>query len=74
VPTLRPEGYRELMVDDLDFLIIETIKKPLSIFQMLENIKEYFDADDLEDSLESFHQLILGRLENLMFHQCIAIK
>lgn len=74
VPTLHPLGYREFATDDLDFLIIETIKTPLSIFQMLENIKEYFDADDLQESLESFHQLILGRLENLMFHQCIAIK
>tara|TARA_B110000908_G_scaffold172725_1_gene242400 strand:- start:6904 stop:7533 length:630 start_codon:yes stop_codon:yes gene_type:complete len=74
VPELENPKYSEFVVDDLDQLIIKIIKNAsLTVFEMLEKLKEFFDPKDLESSLDSFHKLIKGRLENLIFHKCINI-
>lgn len=74
IPKLESPKYLEFVADDLDQLIIKTIKNAsLTVFGVLEKLKEFFDPKDLEFSLGSFHKLIEGRIENLIFHKCINI-
>jgi hypothetical protein len=74
IPELENPKYSELVTDDLDQLIIKTIKNAsLTVFEMLEKLKELFDPRELESSLDSFHKLIEVRIENLIFYKCINI-
>lgn len=74
IPELENPKYSEFVADDLDLLIIDIVKNAsLTIFQMLDKLKKFFDPNELESSLDSFHKLIEGRIENLIFHKCINI-
>ncbi len=64
IPECDKVGYNLIYIDELDVLMYEVLEKPLSITQLFEKIKFAFDSNDLNESLQEFEKLILGRIKN----------
>ena len=64
VPECDELGYSLTRIDELDVLILETLSTPLSIGQLLEEVKTAFDIEDLSESLPEYEALIMGRVKN----------
>jgi len=66
IPECDLQGYSLINMDDLDLLLIQNLKTPFSIYELLNEVKQSFDPIDLEDSLAEFEILILGRIKRLL--------
>lgn len=66
IPECDLQGYSLINMDDLDLLLIQNLKNPFSINELLNEVKQSFDPIDLEDSLAEFEILILGRIKRLL--------
>ena len=63
IPECDTQGYSLIDLDDLDSLILDILKTPTTVNDLINQIKTWFDADDLENSLAEFSKLIHGRIK-----------
>lgn len=62
IPECDLRRYSLLSVDKLDVLILDLLKKPLSIRSLIEDLKKYFHQNDLVDQ-SRYENLIHSRLK-----------
>jgi len=63
IPECDTMAYSLIDIDDLDLLILDILKNPISVNDLINEIKGSFDTDDLENSLAEFTILISGRIK-----------
>lgn len=63
IPECDIQGYSIVNIDDLDNLILQSVQKPITIAQLLNDIKDAFDTEELEQHYDEFEQLIFGRIK-----------
>jgi len=73
IPECDSTGYSLVNVDDLDLLILECLKNPISVSELLNEIKSYFDPTDLGDSAAQFELLITGRIKSAIHSKTIKV-
>ncbi len=66
IPECDLQGYSLINMDDLDLLLIQTLKNPFTVNELLNKVKQAFDPTDLENSLVEFEMLISGRIKRLL--------
>lgn len=71
IPECDVTGYSLINIDELDILLLDTLKQPLSIAQLMNAIKHAFDEDDLKNSSAEFELLITGRIKYALMHKMI---
>ena len=73
VPECDQYGYSLTNIDELDCLLLQTVKEPKSIRDLFEQIKFAFDPDDLAISVPEFEKLIFGRIKNGLLNKSIKV-
>lgn len=71
IPECDLTGYSLINIDELDILLLDTLKKPLSINQLMDELKPAFDDEDLNNSVTEFELLITGRIKYALQHKMI---
>lgn len=64
-------GYSLSSIDELDCLLLQTLRESKSIRDLFEQIKFAFDGDDLANSQIEFEKLIFGRIKNGLINKSI---
>jgi hypothetical protein len=73
VPECYGEGYSLYNADELDMLILEELRKTLSIQTLLEIIAAAFDPEELKDGLEELKLLVYGRIKRGVLNKTIKL-
>ncbi len=73
IPESTRIGYSLLNIDELDSLILTTIQNPISIGNFLNQMKPFFDEEDLKASQSEFEELILGRVKMGLQNKTIRV-
>lgn len=74
VPECDIKGYSLVLIDKLDCIILKTISCQITVGNLMETLKQYFDEEDLNDSLSEYCKLILGRIKMLLSNKLISCK
>mgnify|MGYP007071096051 CR=1 FL=1 len=74
VPECDIKGYSVALIDKLDYIILKAISCQITVGNLLETVKQYFDEKDLNDSLPEYRKLILGRIKMLLSNKLISCK
>lgn len=64
----------EIYLDPIDMLIVSICDGKISISDALEEIKQYFDPEELEDNPEAYTNLVLDAIKRLMFSNILCSK
>lgn len=71
IPECHQIGYAISGIDQIDCLILETLKEPKTVEKLFDEIKAAFDADDLANSSKEFEKLIFGRIKKGFLNKSI---
>ena len=71
IPECDVQGYSLANIDELDWLILQTIKEQKTIGELFDQMRFAFDADDLESSRVEFEELIFGRIKKGLLNRSI---
>lgn len=71
IPECDQIGYAISGIDQIDCLILETLKEPKTVEKLFDEIKAAFDADDLANSTKEFGKLIFGRIKKGFLNKSI---
>ena len=52
-----------MYVDSLDLIILDILKRKKTIRELLQDLKYFFDTNELKDNIEEFEELIFGRIK-----------
>ena len=63
IPECDITGYSINCIDDLDILLLEIIKKGKTVRETLDELKIYFEPNELNKSETAFEKLIFGRIK-----------
>ena len=63
IPECDIIGYSINCIDDLDILLLEIIKKGKTVRETLDELKNYFEPNELNKSETAFEKLIFGRIK-----------
>jgi len=63
IPECDSLGFSIGRIDSLDSILLEILKKAKSIQELLDELKEYFDEDELNQSQSEFEKLVFGRIK-----------
>jgi hypothetical protein len=63
IPECDLQGYSLFSIDELDMLLLQNLKKPITVYGLLNQAKSLFDPTDLEESAAEFEILIFGRIK-----------
>lgn len=63
IPECHEEGVSLINVDFLDIIILSILQTSKTIRELLDELKEYFGEDELENSQVEYEKLILGRIK-----------
>ena len=63
IPECDLKGYSLANIDELDLLIFMILKTPISIGQLLNELKPSFEIEELESLPTQFEKLIFGRIK-----------
>lgn len=67
-------GYSLANIDSLDQLIISLLEKAMTVSELMDSLRPYFDKDDLESSGKEFRQLIFGRIKKGILNKSFLMK
>jgi len=67
IPECDQDRFSLVYVDSLDLLILDILKNKKSVRELLEELKKYFDKNELKENIGEFEELIFGRIK-LGFH------
>ncbi len=73
VPESDQHGYSLSNVDDLDLMLLQTIKDPIPVCELFEQVKSAFDPEDLQNSKPEFERLIFGRIKRGLLNKSIRV-
>ena len=63
IPECHSKGYSLYKIDELDRKLLQFLKKSKTIGDLLEKMKSAFELSDLEESLDEFEMLVIGRIK-----------
>ncbi len=63
IPECDSLGFSIENIDGLDLILLEILKKSKSIQELLDELKAYFDEDELNQSQSEFEKLVFGRIK-----------
>ncbi|WPO77290.1 DUF6734 family protein [Flavobacterium sp. KACC 22761] len=72
-PECNNEGFSATAIDSLDVLLLEILSVEKTIQEVLDEIKEYFDEEELKKSSLEFEKLIFGRLKSGLHTKSIKV-
>lgn len=64
IPECDQNGFSLVNIDKLEYLILDTLKVPTTIFNLLESIKLAFDPTDVMNSWNEIENLVLLRVKS----------
>ncbi len=73
VPEFFSPYYQEIALEDIDCFIFSILESSTSFETLLEQLKECFNREDIENNYENFFQLIMLKVKNLINNKCITI-
>ena len=65
---------KEYYLDELDMIIFDTIKDPLTIDDILPQMKQYFSSEEIEENYSSFKQLIVNTIRGMLYAGAVKIN
>jgi len=74
VPQLFFEGYREIIIDEVDYNILAMLQEPISFKHMLFNLEYFFSNNNNNDNEEVVYDLALIKLKKLISNNFIYIR
>jgi hypothetical protein len=66
-------GFSLCVVDDLDLLIIQILEKPLTIEQLVNELKTHFDEEDFKESTAEFEALLFLKIKRGLHNKSIRV-
>lgn len=66
IPECCPKGYSLLQLGYLDILMLDILKQPASIEQLLREISKLFPPEEIENAYDKFTALIYDRIKNAL--------
>ena len=74
IPECDTNLFSLLIIDRLDYLMLKKIMPGITIGDLLEKLKEHFDEDDLNDSMDEYRRLIFGRIKMAIVNKLVTCK
>ena len=74
VPTLFFKGYKEVIIDELDYNILAMLNGPIKLIKLLNRLEVCFTPEETEDNFAAVYELILDKLKQLFINRCIFIQ
>jgi hypothetical protein len=71
IPECDKIGFSVDNIDELDVIILQALQRPATIHQLFEEVKNCFDADELEECKNEFEKLIFGRIKKGLVNKSI---
>lgn len=73
-PECDVEGVSIENIDNLDLIIFEILEKAKTVQELLDELKTYFDDEELNKSQKEFEKLIFGRIKLTLSHKVCKLK
>ncbi|MFB9843514.1 DUF6734 family protein [Mucilaginibacter ginsenosidivorans] len=73
LPDILTMNVKEYYLDDIDGIIFSMVKSREKISYILEEIKEYFTEDEIENDYESYQKLIFDSLKHLLYTNILCV-
>lgn len=74
VPECDQDRFSVAYIDALDLVILEILKETKTVKQLFNELKEYFESEELDKSETEFENLIFGRIKLGLQMKSIMIK
>lgn len=74
LPDVLQANIKEYYPDDLDLIIIETLKNTFTIKALLTEMKQYFPEEEVSDDYPAFESLIIDVVKRLLYFGLLKIN
>lgn len=74
LPDVLQANIKEYYPDELDLIIIETLKNTFSIGMLLTELKQYFSEEEIEEDYPAFELLIIDVVKRLLYFGLLKIN
>lgn len=74
IPECNQDRFSLVHVDELDLVILEILKEIKTVQELFNELKEYFDSDELKKFDTEFEKLIFGRIKLGLHSKSIIVK
>jgi hypothetical protein len=74
LPDVLQANIKEYYPDDLDLIIIETLKNTFTIKALLTEMKQYFPEEEVSDDYPAFESLIIDVVKRLLYFGLLKIS
>jgi DNA gyrase inhibitor GyrI len=73
IPECDTLGFSINAIDELELTILELIGKGTTVNELFNELKSYFDEEDLKDSWAEFEKLIFTKINNGLLTKSIQV-
>jgi hypothetical protein len=73
LPDVLQAGIKEYYPDELDLIIIETLKNTFTTEALLTEMKQYFSEEEVKDDYPAFELLIIDVVKRLLYYGLLKI-
>jgi len=73
LPDVLQAGIKEYYPDELDLIIIETLKNTFTIEALLTEMKQYFSEEEVKDDYPAFELLMIDVVKRLLYYGLLKI-
>ena len=74
LPDVLQANIKEYYPDELDLIIIETLKNTFTIGTLLTEMKQYFPEEEIEEDYQAFELLIIDVVKRLLYFGLLKIS
>jgi hypothetical protein len=74
IPDLFTQGYREVVIDEMQYDMLAIFKERLTLHELIEGLQPVFCEEDLKENYDIIYQVVMIRLKHLLHHKCIYIQ
>ncbi|TRX00372.1 DUF6734 family protein [Flavobacterium gawalongense] len=73
IPECDIEGFSISIIDNLDLILLGILEKEKTVQELLDELKVYFDEDDLNESKTEFEMLLFRKLKKAIHNKSIRV-
>ncbi|MFA6247470.1 MAG: DUF6734 family protein [Mucilaginibacter sp.] len=73
LPDVLQAGIKEYYPDELDLIIIETLKNTFTTEELLTEMKQYFSEEEVKDDYPAFELLMIDVVKRLLYYGLLKI-